>query len=142
MNYLLDLQVVSKSNFIPLNKIKLWVYYLLRNKVYNIEFNIKIVDKLEMLYYSNRYKNNCFHINVLTFPSNFICNNDYLFIGDIVICSSVIFNDNKKSELGVDYYWFDVIVHSVINLIYPNRSVCDEFYIQNFKKSLENYFNL
>ncbi|WP_343189840.1 rRNA maturation RNase YbeY [Buchnera aphidicola (Astegopteryx bambusae)] len=91
----------------------------LLKRIFNkdVEINIIMIKKSDMKKLNYKYKKKKKSVNILSFKyktPQFLQNN---FIGEIIICNSIIYEESIKKQKKLIDYWNEIIVHGASNLL-------------------------
>ena len=101
-----------RNHYIPTTvNMKKWIFKSLLVKLPS-QINIIFVGKKRIRTLNNKYLNNNYPTNVLTFPND----DSESLSGDIVLCPEIINHESKKYELSKKLRWAHMIVHSMLHL--------------------------
>ena len=101
-----------KNHYIPTTvNMKKWILKSLLAELPS-QINIIFAGKKRIRTLNNKYLNNDYPTNVLTFSNN----DSELLSGDIVLCPEIINHESKKYELSTNLRWAHMIVHSMLHL--------------------------
>ena len=83
----------------------------------DFELLIRLVEAAESRHLNNRYRHRNQPTNVLSFPPSGV--EEYLpdYIGDIVMCPSVIEGEACKQSKPIEAHWAHMTVHGVLHLL-------------------------
>lgn len=127
-----------KNHYTPTTvKMKKWIVKSLLVDLPS-QINIIFVGKKRIRTLNNKYLNNDFPTNVLTF------NNDMSeeLSGDIVLCPEIINYESKKYELPVNLRWAHMIIHSMLHLQgYDHKIKKDRIHMENIEVKILNDMN-
>ncbi|CAL4323622.1 Endoribonuclease YbeY [Buchnera aphidicola (Thelaxes suberi)] len=115
---ILTLQIVNSSCcYIPSKKkFVQWIKKIfLENK--NFFITVRIVNKREIQKLNLKYRKINKPTNVLSFPYNIELNYNETFIGDLVLCSEIIFEESKKLNVTILSHWAHISIHGILHLI-------------------------
>lgn len=85
-----------------------------KNLVHHITICIVNKYKMQKLNLLYRKKNN--PTNVLSFPLNYSFNQKVKFIGDIVLCEDIIYEESIKQKKLLIAHWAHIIIHGALHL--------------------------
>ncbi|MFT8229796.1 MAG: rRNA maturation RNase YbeY [Enterobacterales bacterium] len=107
----------NKRNLPKKSLILLWLNFILPFFRKNSEVTIRLVDKCEMHFINMKFSNKNYPTNILSFP--FIANKKVKssFIGDIVICKSIVEKEAKYHNKNLQSHWAHMIIHGILHLI-------------------------
>ena len=101
-----------KNHYIPTTvNMKKWILKSLLAELPS-QINIIFVGKKRIRTLNNKYLNNDYPTNVLTFPNN----DSELLSVEIVLCPEIINHESKKYELSTNLRWAHMIIHSMLHL--------------------------
>ncbi|WP_343183936.1 rRNA maturation RNase YbeY [Buchnera aphidicola (Ceratovacuna keduensis)] len=95
-------------------KIIKWFKLIFKTKV---EINIVMIKKSEMKKLNFKYKNKNYPTNILSFPyknTNYIKNN---FIGEIIVCNQIIYEESLQQKKTLLFYWANIMIHGALHLL-------------------------
>lgn len=125
----------SKKPYFPKKSQYLkWTKAALNNMRSNIEITIRIVTKSEIKLLNFKYRNKNKTTNILSFPSTTNKLIKSYFIGDLIICSSVIKKEAQKNFIKIESHWAHMVIHGVLHLLGYNH---DNYYNTNKMQNLE-----
>lgn len=140
MTYYIDIQNATNEP-LPINEeilIKL-ASLTLKNEINQAELTIRIVYPEEMVYLNNTYRNQNKTTNVLAFPSVVpeSIPLDCPFLGDVVICSQVLFDESKQLNKSLQEHWSLIVIHGVLHLLgYDHIEEHDTVIMQGLESQL------
>jgi probable rRNA maturation factor len=119
-----------KNHYIPTTvNMKKWILKSLLAELPS-QVNIIFAGKKRIRTLNNKYLNNDYPTNVLTFPNN----DSELLSGDIVLCPEIINYESKKYELSTNLRWAHMIVHSMLHLQgYDHKIKKDRLCMENIE---------
>jgi len=115
----LDVQVASINSSIPKDKeFQYWanVVPVNENTSACTSVCLRIVDELEAKDLNKQYRHCDKATNVLSFPSELPSQLGLKFLGDIVICASVVEREAQEQSKPINSHWAHLLVH-VIRMI-------------------------
>jgi probable rRNA maturation factor len=123
MTLFVDLQLATTSHNLPPKQAFIdWVRAALRGAQYaqdieSAEVSIRIVDtdESQALNYQYRQKNNA--TNVLSFPTEFPPGVPIDFLGDLVICAPVVFQEATEQSKAPLAHWAHMVIHGTLHLL-------------------------
>ena len=120
MSYYIDIQNATNEK-LPIAEEKLvhLASLALRDHQSQGELTIRIVNTDEMLHLNHIYRKQNKTTNVLSFPST-IPNHislDNPFLGDIVICATVLQNESELLQKQLLEHWALMVIHGVLHLL-------------------------
>ena len=87
---------------------------------------MRLVEVSESRFLNNRYRRSDWPTNVLSFRSSGIEEVLPNYIGDIVMCPSVIKNEAGEQKKSLDAHWAHMIVHGILHLVGFDHGTEDE----------------
>ncbi|ARC54688.1 hypothetical protein AOQ88_00175 [Candidatus Riesia sp. GBBU] len=90
------------SSFVPVFKLK-------------SEITIRVVERKEIQELNFRYRGINKPTNVLSFP--FEIKENSSFLGDIIICQEIVYNESIKFNHPTLSYWANIVIHSCLHLL-------------------------
>ncbi len=99
------------------------------------ELTIRIVNANEIQALNSQYRQKHYPTNVLSFPSSIPLELreelDSHFIGDIIICPSVLAQESIEQNKALTHHWAHMVVHGVLHLLgYDHIEATDEAKMQ------------
>lgn len=120
-NHHIDLQIVCKDSIPVTEELLLaWVTKTLdEEQAKASELTLRLVDTAEIKDLNSRYRKQDKATNVLAFPSNIPAQVvlDHAFLGDIIICPSVLAEEALESEVPLEAHWAHIVIHGVLHLL-------------------------
>ena len=83
----------------------------------NGELNLGIVDAQTIQELNKTYRKKDKATNVLSFPSQVPTEVMPNFLGDILICATVVADEAKAQHKSLNAYWAHMIVHGILHLL-------------------------
>lgn len=122
MPYQIDIQNTTNT---PLNiseqQMIEFANIALQSQIEDAELTIRIVDEDEIQQLNNTYRHKNKPTNVLAFPSQIpkdILNElDFPYIGDIIICASIIEKESFELNKSSLSHWAHILIHGVLHLL-------------------------
>lgn len=115
----LNLQRVSACPSVPADsQMKNWINYLLQltdNKSKSL--TVRIVDEAEIRALNARYRALDKPTNVLSFPSELPVDIEPDYLGDLVICASVVEGEARAQGKPIEAHWAHMLVHGLLHLL-------------------------
>ncbi len=93
-----------------------WVKSSLISDYHQLEQTIRIVDEAESCSLNNTWRGINKSTNVLSFPAD---DSDFLgydYLGDLVICASVVTREAIQQHKTLDSHWAHMVVHGMLHL--------------------------
>ncbi|WWP00697.1 MAG: rRNA maturation RNase YbeY [Candidatus Dasytiphilus stammeri] len=101
------------------------------------ELTIRIVDALESKILNFRYRGKNQPTNVLSFPFNLPSYIVLPFIGDLVICCSIVEQEAKEQNKVLLAHWAHLVIHGSLHLLgYDHIHDSDAIKMQLIEKQL------
>jgi len=117
-NSRITLQILSKNPSIPKRYYFVrWVNCVLKDKLPNMEINIRIVGEKESAMLNKDYRHKDKPTNVLSFPFEVPPEINSPLLGDLVICAPVIAKEAKAQEKQVLAHWAHMVIHGTLHLL-------------------------
>lgn len=91
---------------------------------------IKIVNSKTMLHLNQKYRGINKVTNVLSFPAKHYENN-FLYLGDIVLCYSAINKECTQQNLNYYAHWEHLLIHSFLHLANFKHKKKNSFFFMN-----------
>lgn len=119
MSYHIAIQNTVASDIPVTEKIEQWATCVLNNRIDSAEICIRIVNELESKELNQTYRNKPYPTNVLSFPYEPLSGIkvDVPYLGDLVLCSSVIEREAKQQHKTTEAHWAHMIVHGLLHLL-------------------------
>ena len=114
-----ELEIIDDSFWIPdLAQFEDWVSASLGSEVKSAEVSLRIVGVEEMRSLNKQYRNKDSSTNILSFPVDIVNKSVELnFLGDLVICASVIDSEAKIYNKSLVSRWAHIVVHGCLHLL-------------------------
>ena len=112
----LDVQFGIKDKNVPeISKFQKWVNEIpsIANKS---EVCLRIVDEKEARELNYRYRNVDKATNVLSFPANIPNEVKINFLGDVVICAPIVYQEALEQNKDIDSHWAHLLIHGILHL--------------------------
>jgi len=131
MAYTIDIQhAISVPIPISDMDISCWVSLALENTQSDAELTIRFVELTEMSELNLHYRKKQGPTNVLSFPSELSKELSSClpkpFLGDIIICPEVLFEECIKLNKSLQEHWAHIIIHGVLHLLGHDHIKADE----------------
>lgn len=111
----LDVQIVSDSTGIPDAKsFERWADAV--PSIIQTSACLRVVDETEAQALNNQYRNINKATNVLSFPAEIPSEIGINFLGDIVICASVVEFETKQQGKELVSHWAHLLIHGILHL--------------------------
>ncbi len=115
---IIALQKISRLGNLPTKKqFQLWIDMALPKAKQSSEIAIRIVDEREIIALNKKFRNKNKPTNILSFPftpSPFCPDN---FLGDLVICASVVKTEAKEQQKKIMAHWAHLTIHGTLHLL-------------------------
>lgn len=141
MSINLTIQNPSKIKTIPTKKqFIIWIKAVLGLQHKNCEILIRIVDKKEITKINKTYRNKNKPTNIISFefdPPPGVKTN---FLGDLIICASVVRAEAKLQHKTMVSHWAHLTIHGILHLLgYDHINNIDAEKMENLEiKILKN----
>jgi len=113
-----ELQIASQAKTLPHPaQFRTWVAHSLLNRVDAASMVIRVVDETEMTHLNERYRHKVGPTNVLSFPYEPMPGVISDFLGDIVICASIVQSESQTYNKPLLAYWAHMVVHGTLHLL-------------------------
>ncbi len=111
----LDVQIVSDETAIPgVEEFENWADAV--PSTIQTSVCLRVVDELEAQTLNNQYRKVNKATNVLSFPAEIPSQVGINFLGDIVICASVVKSEVKQQMKDLNSHWAHLLVHGILHL--------------------------
>jgi len=101
----------------PASDFKKWASAALAGKKEGAQLTIRVVHEKESTYLNEHYRHKNGPTNVLSFPAEYAEDIPVSHIGDIVICSPIVFNEAKTQNKDPKAHWAHLTVHGILHLL-------------------------
>lgn len=81
-----------------------------------VEVTIRVVNEEEMTELNGRFRETPKPTNVLSFPVGVKDEEDFLILGDVVLCDSVVVAEAGEQHKSVESHFAHMVVHGVLHL--------------------------
>ncbi len=118
--YRIAIQFIAEKTLAPKPVfLRKWAKQALSKKRESGEITIRVVDENEMTTLNHKYRHKSYPTNVLSFPFEMPKEIDFenIFLGDIVICATVVNREAEEQHKSQDAHWAHMIVHGVFHLL-------------------------
>jgi probable rRNA maturation factor len=120
----IDLQWACEPQAMPTEQqCQRWVEAALQDDLKNIPtaLTIRIVDADEGRQLNHDYRGKDYATNVLSFPFDLpdgveLEDDEPLYLGDLVICASVLIEEAMAQEITLEEHWAHLVVHGTLHL--------------------------
>lgn len=119
-NNLLNLQFFNIPKKILLPKkihFHFWTYIVLSQFLKRKEITIRIVNKEEIKKINFIYRNKNYPTNIISFKLENNFNIQNYFIGDLIICYSLVQQEALKQNKSIMAHWAHLIIHGCLHLL-------------------------
>lgn len=117
----IDLQYAVESRSLPTaEQFQLWLIQAAQQlALTKIELVIRLVDKMEMIALNHQYRGKNKATNVLSFPFESPPGLPYenYYLGDIIICDSVVEEEAHQQQKLLLAHWAHMTVHGFLHLL-------------------------
>ncbi len=111
----LDVQIAIEGSNIPAEaEFQRWAYKVPTKE--NTSACLRIVDEPEARTLNHDYRKIDKATNVLSFPAELPDQVKVKFLGDIVICASVVFNEAQQQGKALSDHWAHLLIHGLLHL--------------------------
>lgn len=133
-NIILDIQIAcSNKIYRPKKKdFEIWLKKILKNKKKIYEITIRIVGKTEIQEINLKYRGKKKPTNILSFTYSENKKNNVIFLGDLIICNTILQEEAKIQKKILKAHWAHIIIHGTLHLL----GYSHENYIQQKKMEL------
>lgn len=139
MSFDIDIQRIDQTA-LQLNDTQIitWAKSALTGLVSAAELTIRIVDEADIQSLNKQYRHKDYPTNVLSFPSSIPKELqeqlDTNFIGDIIICPSVLAKESDEQAKSLEHHWAHMVIHGVLHLLgYDHINEADEIKMQTLE---------
>lgn len=134
----LELQIATKAKTLPHpSQFREWVSATFWQRVDTGELTIRLVDQEESAQLNEEYRHKKGPTNVLSFPSEPMPGIASRFLGDIVICASVVEAEAEAKNKPLLAYWAHMVVHGALHLLgYDHETVEDSLEMENLETEI------
>lgn len=94
-----------------------WARKALSGRVGDAALCIRIVDEDEITELNNQYRHKNKATNVLSFPMEMEDEVGRQWLGDVVICASVVNREAFEQDKSREAHWAHMVVHGVLHLL-------------------------
>ncbi len=136
MNYIEIQNVFASAGQPDIQQFQQWVDAALSDYSQDTELLIRIVDEPEIAALNNQYRQKSGSTNILSFPFETpeIAQEDYDFLGDLIICAPVVEREALEQHKAVHDHWAHMLVHGVLHLLGYDHMDDDEAQIMEEKE--------
>lgn len=114
----LDIQYAVDLPDLPTKSdLKLWVTQALIGRREQAELVIRIVNEIEGAALNYQYRHKPGPTNVLSFPFTALPQVPIFFIGDLIICATVVAEEAADQRKTLKAHWAHIVIHGVLHLI-------------------------
>ncbi len=112
----LDVQLAAEDANIPsVSEFKIWAEKIPSSDI-DSSVCLRIVDENEARDLNKRYRNIDKATNVLSFPAEIPIELGLNFLGDVVICAPIVFQEAQAQEKDLNSHWAHLLVHGILHL--------------------------
>ncbi len=113
----IELQNESGQSDIPSeSQFELWVTSSLQAVYKQLEQPIRIASEFEIQQINKTYRHMDKPTNVLSFPAESIEYLDYDYLGDLIICASIVESEALQQQKSLLAHWAHMVVHGMLHL--------------------------
>lgn len=140
MNFLdLNLQIqCKKRKSIPsLQNMYFWIKTIIDDFFKNSKVNIglQIVREKKIKYFNKMYLKHDYVTNIIAFRYNDFLNDNYLLLGDLVICHDILLKESAQFDQPILKYYAYIIIHGVLHLInFHHKKKIEKEFMQSFEE--------
>lgn len=118
-NIILDIQIAcSNKTYRPKKEdFEIWLKKILKNKKKIYEITIRIVDKTEIQAINLKYRGKKKPTNILSFAYSENEKNNVIFLGDLIICNTILQEEAKIQKKILKSHWAHIIIHGTLHLL-------------------------
>ena len=116
----LDLQnTLPVSDNLPTEEqLRKWLSAVAKQQmIEDTDITIRLVDDEESQFLNSTYRNKDKPTNVLSFPFEAPPGVELPFLGDLVICSSVVAMEAKQQNKEEQHHWAHMVIHGCLHLL-------------------------
>lgn len=122
-----------------IKKIYKYIYIIIKSvKIINVKLIVRFVNKSNIKNLNFEFRKKNINTNIISFPYiENTYNKDIHYIGDIVVCSSIIKKQSKKRKEKPLDYWKKIILHGVLHLLgFDHKSYFDFKKMEKIEKKV------
>jgi probable rRNA maturation factor len=82
-----------------------------------LELTVRLVDKAESAFFNEKYRHKKGPTNVLSFPSEATELEETRYLGDLIICASLVQEEALAQEKQLIAHWAHLTVHGTLHLL-------------------------
>lgn len=112
----LQIAVKDKSNIPDKLFLKQCVDLVLDDLPKNTEITLRVVDEAEMIELNHTYRQKNSATNVLSFPAELPDDIQLNYLGDVVICQSVMEQESCEQQKSLKSHWAHLFIHGILHL--------------------------
>ncbi|CAL4324129.1 rRNA maturation RNase YbeY [Buchnera aphidicola] len=118
-NIILDIQIAcSNKIYRPKKKdFEIWLKKILKSQKKIYEITIRIVDKTEIKKINLKYRGKKKPTNILSFAYSEYAKNNIIFLGDLIICNTILQEEAKIQKKILKSHWAHIIIHGTLHLL-------------------------
>ncbi len=114
----ISIQTIASNTFIPSRYfLQRWVKKALAKQVGTNEVNIRLVSKKESAELNSTYRHKKGPTNILSFPFEPPPEVSSPFLGDLVICATLVNQQAKQQTKNRLAHWAHLVIHGCLHLI-------------------------
>lgn len=113
----IEVQYIDNTHSVPSQQqIQRWVDLALSENQREAELVVRIVDSEESARLNAQYRNKPVPTNILSFPFDPPASMDMNYLGDLVICASILETEAKQQGKEIAQHWAHIVIHGVLHL--------------------------
>lgn len=117
---LIDIQIACQD-VLPVDNtcLEAWIKLTLDEHQKEAELTLRLVDAEEITFLNKTWRKHDKATNVLAFPGTIpdTIELDYPFLGDIIICPSVLEQEALAQNTPLNAHWAHIVIHGVLHLL-------------------------
>ena len=114
----LELQIATNAKTLPHpSQFREWVSATFWQRLDTAELTIRLVDTEESAQLNQEFRQKSGPTNVLSFPYEPLPGIISSFLGDIVICASLVESEAEAKNKQLLAYWAHMVVHGALHLL-------------------------
>lgn len=120
MSYLIDIQIACDDPLpVPKEALISWAELTLTEHFPAAEITLRLTTSAEITLLNQQYRQQSKPTNVLAFPSQLPpeITLDYPFLGDIIICPSVLVTESVEQKKPLTAHWAHIVIHGILHLL-------------------------
>ena len=118
MSIRFEFQNTSQSKLLPSQiLLKQWINATKNLCPQRSELTIRIVSEDESAQLNERYRHKRGPTNVLSFPAESIIENGYTYLGDLIVCASIVEKEAIQQHKTLNAHWAHITIHGILHLL-------------------------